>query len=146
MRVAALARIPEPDWRPGHRGIDLHAVVGAPVTAPAGGTVTFFGVVVDRPVVTVTHDDGRLSSLEPVEGTIATGTAVRAGDAIGVVAAGAGHCAPVVCVHWGVREDGRYVDPLDLLTGFGPVRLLPRERAASFRRRRRCAPRTRGAS
>jgi len=28
-------------------------------------------------------------------------------------------------VHWGLRLDGVYVDPLDYLEGFGPVRLLP---------------------
>ena len=48
-----------------------------------------------------------------------------AGTAVGTVGRDPGHCAPRTCVHWGVRAGDTYVDPLDLLAGFGPVVLLP---------------------
>ena len=54
----------------------------------------------------------------------AVGTEVARGEPIGTAADAAGHCAPGACVHWGVRLDGAYVDPLDYLAGFGPVVLL----------------------
>lgn len=130
LRAQSLARIPVQDWLPGHRGIDLATVAGAAVAAPAAGTVTFAGTVVDRGVLTITHDDGARSSLEPVTSTVEVGDRVVAGQPVGTVSDTAGHCAPAACVHWGVRVGERYVDPLDVLAGFGPVRLLPRDRAA----------------
>lgn len=130
MQAESLARIPLQDWLPGHRGIDLATVAGAAVTAPAPGTVTFAGTVVDREVITITHVDGARSSLEPVTATVEVGDRVVAGQPVGSVSDAAGHCAPATCVHWGVRVGERYVDPLDVLEGFGPVRLLPRDRAA----------------
>lgn len=130
MRAESLARIPAQDWLPGHRGIDLTTVAGAAVTAPAPGTVTFAGTVVDRHVITITHVDGARSSLEPVTATVEEGDRVVAGQPVGTVSDTAGHCAPATCVHWGVRVGERYVDPLEVLVGFGPVRLLPRDRAA----------------
>jgi hypothetical protein len=36
-----------------------------------------------------------------------------------------GHCAPGVCLHWGVRLGATYLDPIGLLRGFGPIVLLP---------------------
>ena len=45
---------PPKPWLSGHRGVDLGAAAdGAPVTSPAAGTVSFVGVVVDRPVITI---------------------------------------------------------------------------------------------
>ena len=130
LRALDLARIPVHDWLPGHRGVDLAADAGGVVVAPAAGTVTFAGVVVNRAVLTVTHADGGRSSLEPVDASVDVGARVVAGQPIGTVSESPGHCVPATCVHWGVRVGERYVDPLDVLVGFGPVRLLPRDRAA----------------
>jgi murein DD-endopeptidase MepM/ murein hydrolase activator NlpD len=116
---------PDVPWGPGHRGVDLSAEVGAAVGSPADGIVTFAGTVVDRGVVTVTHPDGRRSSLEPVAAVVQVGDRVAAGDVVGTVQGVPGHCAPRTCLHWGVREGDRYVDPLGLLPGHGPVVLLP---------------------
>jgi len=124
-RIVALARIPRAPWTAGHRGIDINATAQAPVVAPAGGTVEFAGVVVDRPVVTIRHRDGRRSSLEPVSATVDVGTTVAAGQEVGQVGPGYSHCEPHLCVHWGLREGSAYIDPLDCLEGFGPVVLLP---------------------
>lgn len=118
------AELPSSPWLPGHRGIDLRAAVGQVVFSPGDGVVTFAGVVVDRPVVTVTLADGRRSSVEPVDPSVEPGSAVSRGQAVGVLADAPSHCRPAACVHWGVRDGDSYLDPLDLLVGFGPVRLL----------------------
>lgn len=105
--------------------MDLSAVTAGEVKAPAAGVVSFSGVVVDRPVISIRHANGFVSSFEPVTATVEVGTSVRKGQAIGTVANVRGHCAPAVCVHWGLRLNGTYVDPVDYLEGYGPVRLLP---------------------
>lgn len=117
---------PPRPWLAGHRGVDLAAASGVTVRSPAAGVVTFAGDVAGRGVVTVLHDDGRRSSLEPVTATVAAGDRVEAGDALGALAGGAHGGVPGgPALHWGVREDDRYVDPWALLPGTGPVVLLP---------------------
>lgn len=125
-RVLAVFGRPAHRWSPGHRGVDLAADAGQQVVAPAGGTVTFVGRVVDRSVVAVETPDGLRSTLEPVVATAAVGDVVAAGDAVGTVedlAAGRSHCAPSACLHWGVRRGaGReavYLDPLLVLLAQG---------------------------
>lgn len=130
MRVETLAHLPAQPWLPGHRGIDLQAFAGQPVVASAPGAVSFVGQVVDRPVLTIRHDDGALSTVEPVDTELAVGARVAAGEAIGTVSEAPGHCAPAVCVHWGIRVAGDYIDPLDVLAGYGRVVLLPRSAAS----------------
>ncbi|MDN4483722.1 M23 family metallopeptidase [Demequina lignilytica] len=124
LRAVRLFDPPARPWLPGHRGVDLIAHVGAPVLSPGAGVVTFAGRVVDRGVVTIDHGSLR-SSLEPVDAQVPAGTAVHAGEPVGVVGSEPGHCAPTTCVHWGVRAGDSYVDPLDVLRGFGPIILLP---------------------
>ncbi|WP_425954492.1 peptidoglycan DD-metalloendopeptidase family protein [Xylanimonas sp. McL0601] len=122
---------PAHEWEAGHRGVDLRAPAGAVVVAPGAGVVTFAGKVAGKPVVVVTHSDGLRSSLEPVEATVAAGTAVREGDPVGTLTvapdsgANSGHCAPDDCVHWGVRRGEAYLDPLVLLGAATPIVLLP---------------------
>lgn len=121
---------PARPWLAGHRGVDLATVDGQAVRAPADGVVAFAGVVVGRGVVSVLHDDGRRSSLEPVSTTVGAGTRVLAGDPLGSVDGDAHGGAPSgapggPALHWGVREGDVYVDPWALLPGLGPVVLLP---------------------
>lgn len=117
---------PGPRWGAGHRGVDLAAAAGSPVVAPGGGTVTFVGVVVDRPLVVVTHRGGLRSTLEPVVSDLTVGSQVSTGEVIGSVAAEAStHCAPTSCLHWGVRVGEEYIDPLLVLGGIEAVVLLP---------------------
>ncbi len=145
--VTSLASLPPQNWLAGHRGIDLEAYVGDTVTASAAGEVTYVGIVVDRPVVSVQYAGGLVSSVEPVDALVRVGDVVRAGDNLGTVTADAGHCAPARCVHWGLRREGVYVDPLDYLRGFGPVRLLPLDvRVRSPRRTPPFAQGSRGVS
>lgn len=123
IRVLRLFDPPPQPWNAGHRGIDLATQVDAPVHAPADGLVTFAGWVVDRSVITITHSNGLRSSMEPVVASVEVGQWVSQGQVIGAVESG-DHCVEA-CVHWGIRHDDRYLNPLDWLIGFGPVRLLP---------------------
>ena len=115
---------PQP-WAPGHRGVDLAARPGQAVHAPGGGVVTFSGTVVDRGVLTITHDDGLRSSLEPVTTMLAAGQRVLPGQVIASVTSVAGHCAPATCLHWGLRRGETYLDPMRWVLDRGPVVLLP---------------------
>ncbi|TFC60173.1 M23 family metallopeptidase [Cryobacterium sp. TMT2-15-1] len=110
-------------YAPGHRGLDLSAKVGRQVVAPADGIVSFAGVVVDRPVLSIEHADGLVSSIEPVSASVAVGDRVAAGQPVGQVADG-GHCAGQ-CLHLGARLNGGYVSPLLYLVGVPRAVLLP---------------------
>lgn len=115
---------PDKPWLSGHRGVDLKAAYdGAPVTSPADGVVGFVGVVVDRPVITIDHGDGRRSSFEPVGSGLSKGDPVRKGQIIGALEPG--HCGPTPCVHWGVRRGDDYVNPLEFVADLRPSILLP---------------------
>ncbi|GAA1950592.1 hypothetical protein GCM10009717_15950 [Agromyces allii] len=124
IRVLAPFRAPATPYAAGHRGVDLRASPGEPVAAPADGVVSFVGMVAGRPVVSIDHGDGLVSSLEPVEAIAAEGENVRAGDRLGSVGSG-GHCEDR-CVHLGVRLDGEYVSPMRYLGGVPWAVLLPR--------------------
>ncbi|TWX40383.1 M23 family metallopeptidase [Frigoribacterium sp. ACAM 257] len=117
---------PEHPWSPGHRGIDVGTSTGSSVTAPSDGVVHFSGVVVDRPVLSLRHADGVLSSLEPVISELSAGDPVHRGQVVGTVQAG--HCPDVECVHLGARIDGEYVSPLMMLGLGRPSVLLPTRR------------------
>jgi len=107
----------------GHRGIDIGAVASAVVVAPADGVVAFRGVVVDRPLLTIAHAGGIVTTFEPLASELRPGDAVRAGEPIGTVSSG-GHVVPGA-LHLGARQDGSYIDPMLL---FGRARravLLP---------------------
>lgn len=113
---------PPTPYAAGHRGIDVAAAVGSEVRAPAAGVVRFAGVVVDRPLVSLDHGGGVISTLEPVEPSVATGDRVERGDVVGVLVAG--HCA-AGCLHLGARVAGGYVNPLLFLGGVPRAVLYP---------------------
>jgi murein DD-endopeptidase MepM/ murein hydrolase activator NlpD len=113
---------PATPYSAGHRGVDLAAEEGAAVLAPADGVVRFSGWVVDRPVLSIDHGAGVISSYEPVESDLVAGDAVRRGDVIGTLLPG--HCRSP-CLHLGVRVDGGYVSPLLFLGGQPRAVLLP---------------------
>lgn len=121
--LAAPYAAPPTRYAAGHRGIDLGSVAGVAVTAPDDGVVRFAGVVVDRPVLTLDHGDGVLSSFEPVLSDLPVGATVGRGAVVGVVAAG-GHC-DASCLHVGVRRDGEYVSPMLYFGRLPPAVLLP---------------------
>jgi murein DD-endopeptidase MepM/ murein hydrolase activator NlpD len=116
-------RAPAHEYGAGHRGIDIAADAGADVIAPADGVVAFRGVVVDRPLLTIDHGDGYVTTFEPLESGLDPGTVVRAGDVIGAVAAG-GH-AGAGTLHFGLRLHGVYVNPMLMFGGIPRAILLP---------------------
>lgn len=120
--VAADFDPPEQTWNAGHRGVDLLGGAGQQVLAAASGQVTFAGRLAGRGVVVVSHGELR-TTYEPVAADVRTGDTVDAGTRIGILEAGAGHCVPRTCLHWGLLRGEEYLDPLSLL-GRGPVRLL----------------------
>ncbi len=125
LRVLRRFAPPKTPYGPGHLGVDLASVTGQPVRAAAAGVVSFAGPVAGRGVVVVAHADGVRTEYEPVRVRVRAGTVVRSGQVIGWVAGRHGRCPPGGCLHWGARRDGAYLDPLLLLRGLGPVRLLP---------------------
>jgi murein DD-endopeptidase MepM/ murein hydrolase activator NlpD len=123
---------PPTPYARGHRGVDLATVTGAPVRAVAAGRVSFAGRVAGRGVVSVelagTGTPPLRTTYEPVTAAVAQGAEVTAGEVLGTLEAGTGHC-PTTCVHWGLLKGGTYLDPLTLLPPWllrrGPSRLLP---------------------
>jgi murein DD-endopeptidase MepM/ murein hydrolase activator NlpD len=111
---------PATEYSAGHRGIDIAAT--GDVVAPADGVVHFVGFVVDRPVLSISHPGGVLSSYEPVESSLHEGDVVERGEVIGHIMPG--HCAQP-CLHFGVRVDGEYVSPMLFLGGIPYSVLLP---------------------
>lgn len=123
LHVTGAYRPPPTPYTAGHRGIDIPAVPGSVLAAPAPGTVEFVGVVVDRGTLTIRVDADTVYSWEPIASTLSVGDQLVAGAPLGTAARG-GHCA-TECVHLGVRVRGEYVSPLRYLLG-RPV-LLPWE-------------------
>jgi murein DD-endopeptidase MepM/ murein hydrolase activator NlpD len=122
--VAVPFRAPTTRYTAGHRGVDLVAEPGAEIYSPTDGVITFAGDVAGRGVVVIRHGDLR-STLEPVIPAVAAGDAVAAGALVGVVEAGHAPCLPGTCLHWGVRVNDEYVDPMLLLVAKPRIRLLP---------------------
>jgi murein DD-endopeptidase MepM/ murein hydrolase activator NlpD len=105
------ANPPQP-WRPGHRGVDLAGTVGADVRAAAAGVVAFSGVIAGRGVVSVDHAGGLRTTYEPVTALVKAGDPVRLGETIATLDAGHAGCPGPACLHWGLRRDDVYLDPL----------------------------------
>jgi len=114
---------PAHEYGSGHRGIDLEPGAAPVVFAPAAGVVAFSGSVAGRSLVTIDHGDGLVTTLEPVASELQPGAAVGRGEAVGVIDLG-GHAEPGT-VHFGVRLDGEYINPMVLLGGVPRAVLLP---------------------
>src|SRR6266511_1738699 len=103
-----------------HRGIDVGGELGAPVPAPAAGTVSFAGTVpTNGKTVTIQTADGYSVTLVQL-GTIAVkkGALVAEGDVAGAIGPSGEAEVAAPHVHLGVRitsEPQGYVDPLTLL-------------------------------
>ena len=122
-------RAAETTYGSGHRGVDYQVTLGQGIFAPAGGTVSFVGKVVDRQVLSLSHKDGIVSSYEPVCSSLAIGQAVSAGDLVAEVCEAdqeyLQHCADVNCLHFSTRRYGEYLSPLWFTGELSPSVLLP---------------------
>jgi murein DD-endopeptidase MepM/ murein hydrolase activator NlpD len=100
-------RLPAGPYGPGNRGIEYGTELGDPVRAAAGGVVVFAGAVAGSLHVTVDHGGGLLSSYSFVDRVlVAAGQPVARGERVAVAGP---------AFHFGVRVDGRYVDPASLM-------------------------------
>lgn len=108
----------------GHRGIDIAASVGTLVRAPATGVVSFAGNVGGRLFVTIDHGGGLLSTCSFLSALL-----VHKGDLVvqgqGIAHSGTGHLGDTTPnVHFGMRLNGQYVDPLEYLSPASLVDLI----------------------
>ena len=114
---------PAQRWLAGHRGVDLRTAPGARVRAAGEGRVAFAGMLAGRGVVSVDHGDLR-TTYEPVDALVETGERVAAGETLGTVGTGTGHCGSGRCLHLGLRRGRDYLDPMLLLRPTS-ARLVP---------------------
>jgi murein DD-endopeptidase MepM/ murein hydrolase activator NlpD len=115
---------PDSPYGAGHRGIDIAAPVGSTIVSPAPGVVTFAGRVGGHLFITIDHDRGWESTYSWIsERLVSKGNAVTLG---GVIArSGWGHPgAEIPHLHFGVKLDDQYVDPLSVLAPAGVVGLI----------------------
>ena len=108
-------RAPASPYGPGHRGVDFRAVGGTAVRAAGPGRVIFAGRVAGVLHVVVEHPNGRWRSgysfLDTV--TVHVGEWVRGGHVIATAGSDNSHHRGGV-LHFSLRIDGEYVDPLRL--------------------------------
>jgi hypothetical protein len=115
---------PDNPYGSGHRGIDIAAPVGTIVRAVDAGTVTFAGKVGGQLFVTVNHGGGLASTYSWVSALL-----VRKNDHVvrgqPVATTGWGHAdLAVPHLHFGVRRDGTYVDPMAFLAPLSVTNLI----------------------
>ncbi len=112
-----------------HRGIDIGEAVGAPVRAPAAGTVSFAGPVPGggRAVTILTADGYAITLLQLGSTVVAPGGTVAEGMVVGRVGESEDAATRVSHVHLGIRvaaDPNGYVDPTSLLPARPPVTAL----------------------
>lgn len=125
---------PETPFGSGHRGIDVAAPVGTVVVAPEAGVVAFSGKVGGQLFVTLDHGGGLTTTYSWLSETL-----VRKGDVVPrgapIARTGRGHAgASVPHLHFGVRLDDAYLDPMEFLEPPSVsefIRLAPLAEAAS---------------
>lgn len=107
---------PTDPYGSGHRGIDVAAAAGTPILAPEAGTVSFAGKVGGELFITLDHGGGLQSTYSWISATLVhKGDVVARGSQIGLT--GQGHPGSLVPhLHFGVKLDGAYVDPMDYLS------------------------------
>jgi murein DD-endopeptidase MepM/ murein hydrolase activator NlpD len=112
--------LPDDPYGSGHRGIDIAAEVGTTIVAAADGTVSFAGPVGGHLFLTIDHGDGSSSTYSWLTANLVRkGATVARGQPVALT--GWGHPGALIPhLHFGVKLDGAYVDPLGYL---GPISL-----------------------
>lgn len=120
---------PETAYGSGHRGVDYQVALGQGIFAPADATVSFVGKVIDRQVLSLSHQGKVVSSYEPVCSSLVVGQEVSAGDLVAEVCEAeqgyVQHCADHLCLHFSTRKNGEYLSPLWFTGELAPSILLP---------------------
>jgi hypothetical protein len=125
---------PDSPYGAGHRGIDIAAPVGTTILAPMDGVVSFAGPVGGKLFLTIDHGGGVTSTCSWL-----TSLLVRKGAHVArgqpVATTGWGHAdLTVPHLHFSVRLDGVYVDPLVYLSPIAVssfIRLAPLDEATA---------------
>ena len=119
----------ETPYSSGHRGVDYEVALAQGVFAPADATVHFVGQVVNRQLISLSHDGQLLSSFEPVCSKLTKGEPVQKDQLIGEVCEGdetyQPHCERQKCLHFSLRKNGEYLSPLWFTKELRSSRLLP---------------------
>ena len=117
---------PVSEYGAGHRGIDFHVEPNQLIVSPAKGTVHFVGKVVNRNLITIKTQSGKLASFEPVCSSLEKGQSVSQGQTLGVRCPGdqsyEAHCDS--CIHASVRDNFGYLSPLHMMGQKSPSVLL----------------------
>ena len=103
--------LPINTYSSGHRGVDYLSTFGAPVVASADGVITHAGLIANRFTVTVTHNNLR-TTYEPVKPIVKFGQFVKQGQIIGYLQQIGSHCFPESCLHFGLKEEKTYLNPI----------------------------------
>ena len=73
--------------------------------------MVYAGDLAGRGVVSIDHGDVR-TTYEAIDPVVSAGDTVSAGQVIGTLSTMGGHCR---CLHWGLKRERTYLDPLLLL-------------------------------
>ncbi len=103
-----------------HRGLDLAAAEGQPVSAPVAGTVSFAGRLPSEGgevlgVTIVTSGGLKVTCLPLTSLHVEKGRAVSAGSVLGELAAEGDASSRQAHVHLSVRQGETYLDPAELM-------------------------------
>jgi murein DD-endopeptidase MepM/ murein hydrolase activator NlpD len=115
---------PDSPYGSGHRGIDIAAPTETVAVAPSAGVVSFAGPIGGSLFLTLDHGGGLTSTFSWVSSLL-----VRRGDVVvagqPVVLTGWAHPGSTAAsLHFGVRLDGVYQDPLDYLSPIDVTSLI----------------------
>ncbi len=117
-----------------HNGVDYAAPTGTPVSAAADGVVTWVGPRgANGNLVSLRHDNGyetHYAHLSRFASGLATGQRVRQRQLIGYVGSTGRSTGPHL--HFGLKRNGRFVDPQAELNG--PGRMMPSAYLGRYRR------------
>ena len=120
-----------------HNGVDFAASTGTPVWAAADGTVTWAGPKgANGNLVSIRHEGGYMTHyahLHRIQRGIRRGVRVDQRQLIGAVGTTGRSTGPHL--HFGLKRNGRFLDPMEVLNG--PGRMLPAGQLGRFRRRMR---------
>ncbi len=114
---------PPTPYSAGNRGVDIKTQPQTPIKAPQDGVVHFSGKVANIGTVSINHNNLK-TTFTPIDPIVKTGQAVKRNQIIGYVSNTGSHCKPHTCLHWGLIEQKKYLNPLQLLNN-AKARLLP---------------------